>query len=226
MSSVLRCCFVQSLSCVQLFVIPWIAAHQASQFSNISRNLLKLMPIELVMPSNNLFLCRPLLLVPSVFPSIRVFSNESALWIRCPNVSASVLPMNIQDWFSLGLTYLITLLSKGLSRVFSNTAAQKIVLWRLAFFMVQHSHQYMTTRKTIALAIWTSVSKAMSLLFNMLSTFVIAFLQRSKHLLILWLQSPSTVILEHNIIKSLSVSIVSTSTCNEVMGLDAMMLVF
>ena len=158
--------------------------------------------------------------------SIRVFSNESALWIRCPNVSASVLPMNIQDWFSLGLTYLITLLSKGLSRVFSNTAAQKIVLWRLAFFMVQHSHQYMTTRKTIALAIWTSVSKAMSLLFNMLSTFVIAFLQRSKHLLILWLQSPSTVILEHKIIKSLSVSIVSTSTCNEVMGLDAMMLVF
>ena len=149
------------------------------------------------MPSNNLFLCCPLL--PSVFPSIRVFSNKSALRIRCPNISESVLPMSIQGWFSLGLTYLITLLSKGLWRVFSNTTAQKIVLWCLPFFMVQCSHQHMTTRKTIALAIWTSVSKAMSLLFNMLSRLMIAFLPRSKHLLISWLQSPSTVILEHKI---------------------------
>ena len=109
--------------------------------------------------------------------------------------SASVLPMNIQDLFPLGLTGLISLLSKGLSRVFSSTTVWKH-LWGSAFFMVQLSHLYTTTGKTIALTKWTFVSKVISLLFNMLSRFVTIFLPRSKHLLISWLQSPFTVILE------------------------------
>ena len=111
--------------------------------------------------------------------------------------SVSVLSMNIQDWFPLGLTGLISMPSKGLSRVFSNTIVQKAsILWHSAFFMVHLSHPYMTTGKTIALTRWTFVGKIMSLLFNTLSRLVLAFLPRSKHLLISWLQSPSTVILE------------------------------
>ena len=118
---------VQWLSRVWLFATPWTAAHQASLSITYSRSLLKLMSIESVMPSNHL-ICRPLLL-PLIFPSIRVFSNESVLCIRWPNIeasaSSSVLPMNIQDWFPLGLNGSITLQSKGLSRVFSNTTVQK-----------------------------------------------------------------------------------------------------
>ena len=120
---------VQSLSRVQLFVIPWIVAHQASLSITNSWNLLKLMSIKSVMPSNHLSLCHSLLLLPSIFPSIRVFSKESVLHIRWPNywvsASASVLPMNIQDWFPSGLIGLISLQSKGLSRVFSKTTVQK-----------------------------------------------------------------------------------------------------
>ena len=120
---------VQSLSRVWLFVIPWTVACQASLSITNSWNLLKLMSTELVMSSNHLILCRPLLLLPSIFPSIRVFSNESVLRISGQSIgalaSASVLPMNIQDWFPLGLTGLISLLSKALLRVFSNTAVQK-----------------------------------------------------------------------------------------------------
>ena len=120
---------VQSLSRVWLFATPWTAAHQASSSITNSQSLLKLISIELVMPSNHLILCRPLLLPPSIFPSIRVFSNESALHIRGPKywISAptSVLPMNIQDWFPLGWTGWISLQTKGLSRVFSNTTIQK-----------------------------------------------------------------------------------------------------
>ena len=116
--------------------------------------------------------------------------------------------MNIQEWFPLGLTGLISLQSKGLSRVFSRTIIQKAsVLWLSAFFIVQFSHQNMTTGKTTALTVWTFVSKVMSLLFNMLSRFVIAFLPRSMHLLISWLQSLSAVILEPKKIKSPSVSV-------------------
>ena len=111
------------------------------------------------------------------------------------SASASILPMNIQDWFSLGLTGLISLPSKGLSRVFSNSSKASI-LWYSAFFIVQLSHPYMTTGKIIALTRLTFVSKVMSLLFNMLSRLVIAFLPRSKHLLISWLQSSSVVIPE------------------------------
>ena len=119
---------VQSLSCVWLFVTPWTAAHQAFLSITNSWSLLKHMSIELVMASNHLILWHPLLLPPSIFPSIRVFSNESVLFIRWQSIgvsaSASVLPMNIQDWFPLGLTGLI-LLSNRLSRVFSNTTVQK-----------------------------------------------------------------------------------------------------
>ena len=117
---------VQPLSRVRLFVIPWTAAHQASLSINNSQSLLKLMSIESVMPSNYLILCRPLLLLPSIFSSIRIFSNETVLHIRLEvSASASVLPMNIQDWFPLGWTSWISLQSKGLSRVFSNTTVQK-----------------------------------------------------------------------------------------------------
>ena len=143
------------------------------------------------------------------------------------STSASVLPMNIQYWFPLGWTSWISLLSKGLSRVFSNTTVQKHhFLGTRAFFIVQLSHPCMTTGKTIALAIQTFVSKVMSLLFNTLSLFVIAFLPRSNHLLILWLQSPSAVILELKKIKSVPVSIVFSSIGHEVMGPEAMTLVF
>ena len=151
--------------------------------------------IALVTPSNHLILCRPLLLLPSIPSSIRVFSNESTLRIRWPSVgvsaSASVLPMNIQDWFPLGLTGLIFLQSKRLSKIFSNTTVQKHqILQHSASFRVQLWHPSMTTGKTIALTRWTFVGKVMSLLFSMLSRLVIAFLPRSKCLLISWLQSP------------------------------------
>ena len=132
--------------------------------------------------------------------------------------------MNIQDWFPLGFTGLISLLSKGLSRVFSNTTVQKHRC--SAFFMVQLSHLYMTTGKTVALTRQIFFGKVMSLLFNMFSKFVIAFLPRSRCLLISWLQLPSAVILEPKKVKSVTVSIVSLSICYEVMGSDAMILVF
>ena len=135
------------------------------------------------------------------------------------SASASVLPGNIQNLLPLGLTGLISLQSKGPSRVFSSSKAS--ILWHSAFFMVQVSHPYMTTGKTIALTRRTFVGQAMSLVFNMLSGLVIAFLPRSKHLLISWLQSPSAVILKPKKIKSITVSIVSPSICREVMGPDA-----
>ena len=119
----------QLLSCVQIFATPWTTAHQASLSFTISQSLLKLISIESVMPSSHLILCHPLLLLPPIPPSIRVFSNESDLCIRWSNIrapaSASVLPKNIQDWFPLGWTGWISLQSKGLSRVFSNTTIQK-----------------------------------------------------------------------------------------------------
>ena len=181
------------------------------------------MSIKSVMPSNHLIICSPLLFPLSIFPSIKVFSNESVLRIMWPKIgvsaSTSVLPMNIQDRFLLGWTACISLLSKGLSRVFSNTAVQKHQLSRhSAFFMVQISHSYMTAGKTIVLTRWTFVGKVMSLLFNMLSMWVLAFLPRSKRLLISWLQLRSPVILEPKKIKSL---IVSPYICQEVMGLNA-----
>ena len=182
------------------------------------------------MPSNHLILCRPFLL-PSVFPSTRVFSNESVLCIRCPkhwSFSFSISPSNEYsgvhsfriDWFDL-------LAVQGtLKSLLQHHSSKASVLQCSAFFIVQLSHPYMTAGKTIALTKWTFVSKVMSLLFNMLSNLVIVFLPRSKHLLISWLQSPSAVILEPKNIKSVTVSIVSPFICHEVMGLDALILVF
>ena len=186
-----------------------------------------------VMPSNHLILCRPLLLVPSIFPSIRVFSNESALCNRWPNYwSFSNSPSNEQsfqcsnqrnslplisfriDWFDL-------LAVQGTFKSLLQHHSLKVWSLRSAFFMVQLLHPYMTTVKTIALTIRLFVGKMMSLLFNMLPRFVIAFLPRSKCLLISWLQLPPAVILEPKKIKSPTVSISPPSTSHEVMGPDA-----
>ena len=159
------------------------------------------MSIESVMPSNYLILCRSLLLLLSIFPSIRVFSNESALCIRWPKYwgfSFSISPSNEHpgqisfrmDWLDL------LAVQETLKRLLQHHSSKASILWPSAFFIVQLSHSYMNTGKTIALTRQTLVSKVMSLLFNMLSRLVIAFLPRSKHLLISWLQSPSAVILE------------------------------
>ena len=143
------------------------------------------------------------------------------------SASTSVLPMNIQVWFSLGCIGWISLQSKGLSRIFSKTTVQKYQFFSTQlFFIVQLSHPYMTTGKTIASTRQTFVGKVMSLLSNMLSRLVINFLPRSKHLLISWLQSPSAVILEPKKIKSDTVSTVSPSISHEVMGLDTMIFIF
>ena len=213
---------VQSFSQVRLFVTPWTAACQASLSVNNSQSLLKLMSIELVMPSNHLILCRPLLLPPSVFPSIRVFSSESALPIRWPkywSFSFSISPSNeYSGLISFRMDWLDLLaVQRTLKHLLQHQSSKPSILQRSAFFIVQLSHPYMTTGKTIALTRWTFIGKVMSLLFNMLSGFVIAFLPGSKHLLISWLQSPSAVILEPQEIKSVTVSIVSPSVCHEVM---------
>ena len=184
------------------------------------------------MPSNHLILCSPLLLLPSIFPSIRVFSNETALRIRWPkywSFSFNISPSNEHSGLiSFRLDWLDLLAVQGtLKRVFSNNHSSKAsILLHSAFFIVQLSHPYMATGKTIALTRWTFVGKVMSLLLNMLSSLIITFLPRSKGLLISWLQSPSAVILEHKKIKSATVSTVSPSICHEVMGLDAMIFVF
>ena len=184
-----QCSSVQSLSHVRLFATPWIAAHQASLSITNSQSLLKLMPIESVMPSIHLILYHPLLLLPPIPPSIRVFSNESSLRMRWPNIgvsaSASVLPMNNQDWFPLGWTGWISL--QETPQESSPHHSSKAIFWCSVFFTVQLSHPYMTTGKIIALTRWTFVGKVMSLLFNMLCWLVISFSLRSKCLLISWL---------------------------------------
>ena len=192
---------VQSLSRVQLFVTPWTAACQASLSITNSKSLPKLMSIEAVMPSNHLILCRPLLLLLSIFPSIRVFSNESALpirWSKYWSLSFNISPSNEHPGLiSFRMDLLDFLAVQGtLKSLLQHHSSKASILWHSAFFIVQLSHPYMTTGKTIALTRWTFVGKVMSLLFNMLSRLVITFLQRSKCLLISWLQSPSAVILE------------------------------
>ena len=205
---------VQSLSRVRLFATPWTAVHQASLSITNSRNLLKLVSIELVMPSNHLILWCPLLLLPSVFPSIEVFSSESVLHVSWPkywSFSFIISPSNEysglisfrMDWFDL---HAVQGTLKSLQQHHSSKAS---ILWHSAFFTVQLSHPYMTTGKTIALTIWTFVGRVISLLFNMLSRLDIAFLPRSKRLLTSWLQSLSAVILEPPKIKSVTVSIFS-----------------
>ena len=174
---------------------------QASLSLMISQSLLKLMSVESVMPSNHLILCRPLLLLPSVFPSIRVFSNESALYIRWPkywSFSFSISPADeYSGLISFRTDWLDLLAVQGtLKSLLKHHSSKALILWRSAFRIVQLSLPYMTTGKTITLTRWTFVGKGMSLLFSMLSRLVIAFLPRSKCLLISWLQSPSAVILE------------------------------
>ena len=196
-----------------------------------SQSLLELMSIESVMPSNHLILCCPLLLLPSIFPSIRVFSNESALQIRWPlycSFSFSISPSKeYPGHFSFRMDWLDLLADQWTLRsLLQHHSSKASILWHSVFSLVQLSHPYTTTGKTIALTRQTFIDKVMSLLFNMLSRLVITFLPRSKRLLISWLQSPSPVILEPRKIKSATVSTVSSSICHEVMGPDAMILVF
>ena len=194
-------------------------------------SLLKLMSIESVMPSNHLILCRPLLLLPLTVPSIRVFFSEPALGIRWPrdwSFSFSISPSSEYSGFiSFRIDWFDLLAVQGiLKSLLQHHSSKASVLRCSAVFTVQLSHLYMTTGKTIALTRWTFVGNMMSLLCNTLSRFVIAFLPRSKRLLISWLQSPSTVILEPKKIMSDTVSTVSPSISHEVMGPDAMIFIF
>ena len=222
---------VQSLSRVQLFATPWIAARQASLSITNTQSSLRLMSIESVMQSSHLILCRPLLLLPPIPPSIRVFANESTLRMRWPkywSFSFSIsTSKEILGLISFRMDWLDLLAVQGTLRSLLQQRSSKVsILWRSAFFIVQLSHPYMTTGKTIALTKRTFVGKVMSLLFNMLSRLVITFLPRSKCLLISWVQSPSAVILEPQKIKSDTVSTVSPSICHDVMGPDATIFVF
>ena len=182
------------------------------------------------MPSNHLIFCHALLL-PSIFPSIRVFSNESALHIRWPkywSFSFIISPANEHPGLiSFRMDWLDLLTVQGtLKCLLQHHSSKALILWHSAFFIVKLSHSYMTTGKTIAWTRQTFVGKVWSLLFNMLSRLVTTFLPRSMHLLISWLHSSSTVILEPTKIKSATVSTVSPSICYEVMWQDAMILVF
>ena len=197
---------VQSLSHVWLFVTPWTTAHQASLSITNSRGLFKLMAIELVMPSNYLIFC---------------------WWPNYWSFSFSISPSNEHPGLiSFRMDWLHLLAVQGtLKSLLQHHSSKASILSCSAFFTVQLSHPYMTTGKTIALTRWTFVGKVVSLLFNMLSRLVITFTPRSKHLLISWLQSPSSVISEPPKIKFLIVYNVSPSIYHEVMGPDAMILV-
>ena len=207
---------------------PWITARQASLSITNFLSLLELMSIESVMPSNHLIHCRPPLLLPPIFPSIKVFSNESVLCIRWPkywSFSFSISPSNEYSGLIFFRVDFLDLLAvqESLKSLLQHQCSKASILWCSAFFIVQLSQPYMTTGKTIGLTRWNLVGKVLSLLFNMLSRFVIAFLPRSKCLLVSWLKSPSSVILEPKKIKSVTVS---PSIYHEVMGLDAMIFVF
>jgi len=183
------------------------------------------------MPSNHLILCHPLFLLPPILPSIRVFSYESTLCMRWPkywSFSFSIIPSKEHPGLiSFRMDWLDLLAAQGtLKSLLQHHSSKASILRCSAFLTVQLSHPYMTTGKIIALTRWTFVDKVMSLLFNTLSRLVITFLPRSKRLLISWLQSPSAVILEPPKIKSATVSTVSPSISHEVMGPDAMILVF
>ena len=193
--------------------------------------LLKLMSTELMMPSNRLILCYPLLFLPSIFPSIRELPKESVLHIRWPKYWSFSFSISLSNehpgLISFRMDWLDLLAVQGtLKSLLQHNSSRASIIWCSAFFIGELSHPYMTTAKTIALTRWTFVGKVMSLLFKMLPRLVIAFLTRSKCLLMSWLQSPSAVILEPPKIKSLTLSTVSPSIWHEVMGLDAMVLVF
>ena len=224
-------CSVQSLSCVQLFVTPWTAACQVSLSINNSQSLLKLMSIQSVMPSNHLILCCPLLLLPLIFPSIRVFSKVSALrirWLKYWSFSFNINPSNeYSGLISFRMDWLDRLaVQRTLKSLLQHHSSKASILQCSAFFTVQLSHPYMTTGKTIALTRQTFVDKVMSLLLNMLPRLFITLLPRSKHLSISWLQSPFVETLEPRKIESDTVSTVSPSISHEVMGPDAMIFVF
>ena len=202
---------IRLLSHVPFFGTLWLAAHQASLSLTIFQSLLKLMSIESVQLLNHLILCRPLLLLLSVSPHIRVFSNELAFHIRWPkywSFSFSISPsIENSGLISFKIDWLDLLEVQGiLNSLIQHHNSKTSVLWCSAFFMVQFSNLYITTGKTIALTIQMFVGKVMSLLFNMLSRFVIAFLPRSEPLLISWLQSLSTVILQPKKRKSVNAS--------------------
>ena len=191
---------VQSLNHVRFFRTPWTAVCQDSLSIPNFHSLLKLVSIKSVMPSNHLILCHPLLFLPSILPSIRVFSNELALYIMWPkywsfSIGSGLISFRI-DWFKFHAA------QGTLKSLLQHHSSKASVLQCSAFFIPQLSHPYMTTSKTIALSMQTFASKVMSLPFNMLSRFVIAFLPRSKGLFISWLWSPSAVILEPKKIKS------------------------
>ena len=210
-SSVQFSCSVTSIS----FLTPWIVARQASLSITNSQSLLKLISIESLMPSNLIFCC-PLLLLPLIFPSIRVFSSESVLHIRWPkywSFSFSISPSSeYSGQISFRMGWFDLLAVQGtLKSLLQHHSSKASVLQHSAFFMVQLSHPYMTTGKAIALTKQTFVSKVMSLFFNMLSRLIIAFLPRSNHLLISWLQAPFAVVWEPKKVKSVTVSIVSPS---------------
>ena len=184
-----------------------------------------------VMPSSQLILCHPLLFQPSVLPSIMVFSSASVLHIRWPkhwSFSFSISPSNeYSGQVSFRIDRLDLPAVQGTLKSLLQCHSWEVsILWCSALFMVQLSHPYMTTEKAIALNIQTFVGKVMSLLFSTLSSFFLAFLPRSKRLLTSWLQASSTVILEPKKIKPITVFTVSPSICHEVMGPDAVMLIF
>ena len=199
------CCSVTK-SC-----LPWTVAPQAFLSCTISQSLLKFMAIELVMTSNHLILCHPAFpFCPQSCPASESFPMS---WLFTwgsqsieASASASVLPMNIQGWFPLGLTAWCPYCPRTLKNLFQHHSLKASPLWCSAFFMVKLSHPYLTTGETIALTVQTFVGKVMSLLFNILSTLVIAFLLKNKCLLISWVQSPSALILEPKKIKSVTIS--------------------
>ena len=200
-SHIFLCVYVQSPSHLQLFETLWTAARQAILSITNSRSLLKLMFIKLVIPSNHLILCRPLLHLPSLFPSIRIFSNESVLHIRWPKYWSFSFSISLSNEYSGLISFTIDWLDllavqRNLKSLLQHHSSKALILWHSAFFIVQLSYPYMTNGKTIALTRQTFDGKVMSLLFNMLFRLVIAFLPRSKCLLIAWLQSPPAVIWE------------------------------
>ena len=222
---------VQLLSHVRLFGTPLIATRQASLSITNSRSSLRLTSIESVMPSSHLMLCCPLLLLPPIPPSIRVFSNESTLRMRWPkywSFSFSIITSKeIPGLISFRKDWLDLLVVQGtLKSLLQRHSSKASILWCWTFLKVLLSHPYMTTGKTTALTRWTVAGKVMSLLLNMLSRLVITFLPRSKHLLISWVQSPSAVILEPKKLKSDTVSTLFPSISHEVMGPDTMILIF
>ena len=206
-----------SCSVVSDSVTPWTVAHQASLSITNSLSLPKLISFELVMPSNHLILCHPLLLPPSIFPRFFTSAGQSigvSVGISSSNEYLALISFRIY-WFDL------LAIQETLKSLLQHHSLKASIFQLSALLMVQLSHPYMTTEKNIALTSWIFVGNVMSLLFNMMSRFVIAFLPRRKYLLILCLQSPSTAVLEARKMKSVTVYTFPPSTCNEVMGSGA-----